>query len=140
MDREKVVIRYLDGKIVKGHVLSFSPSDKEIIIEDFSLEKRSINVEDLKAVFFVRTFEGDRNRVETKSFLGTIPKGKRVFVRFKDGEAMTGYVEGEIPWKKGFFLESSKGTGFFLTPVDSHSNNIKVFIVAKAVRDVTVMG
>lgn len=140
MDREKVVIRYLDGKIVKGHVLSFSPSNKEIIIEDLSSEKRSINIDDLKAVFFVRTFEGDRNRVETKSFLGTVPKGKRIFVRFKDGEAMTGYAEGEIPWQKGFFLESSKSAGFFLTPVDSHSNNIKVFIVAKSVRDVTVMG
>ncbi len=140
MDREKVVIRYLDGRIVKGHVLRFSPSDKEIIIEDLSSEKRSVNIEDLKAVFFVRTFEGDRNRVETKSFLGTVPRGKRVFVRFKDGEAMTGYAEGEIPWQKGFFLESSKSTGFFLTPVDSHSNNIKVFIIAKAVRDVTVMG
>ncbi|MFN3480011.1 MAG: DUF6982 domain-containing protein [Thermodesulfovibrionales bacterium] len=140
MDREKVVIRYLDGKIVKGHVLSFSPSDKEIIIEDLAFEKRSINIEDLKAVFFVKTFEGDRNRVETKSFLGTVPRGKRIFVRFKDGEAMTGYAEGEIPWQKGFFLESSKSTGFFLTPVDSQSNNIKVFIVAKAVRDVTVMG
>lgn len=140
MDREKVVIRYLDGRIVKGHVLGFSPSDKEIIIEDLSSEKRSVNIEDLKAVFFVRTFEGDRNRVETKSFLGTVPRGKRVFVRFKDGEAMTGYAEGEIPWQKGFFLESSKSTGFFLTPVDSHSNNIKVFIIAKAVRDVTVMG
>jgi small nuclear ribonucleoprotein (snRNP)-like protein len=140
MDREKVVIRYLDGRIIKGEILNFSPSDGKLIIEDLSSESRSIDVEELKAIFFVRSFEGDRNRVESKSFLGTIPSGKRVFVRFKDGEAMTGYVEGEIPWKKGFFLESSKGIGFFLIPVDSHSNNIKVFVVSSAVRDVTVMG
>lgn len=140
MDKEKVVIRYVDGRIVKGYLLKFSPSEREVIIEDLSSERVQINMSELKAIFFVRTFEGDRSHVETKSFLGSIPRGKRVFVRFKDGEAMTGYAEGEIPWLKGFFLESSKGAGFFLIPVDSQSNNIKVFVVADAVRDVSVMG
>ncbi len=140
MDREKVVVRYIDGRILKGYILSFSPSDKEVIIEDLSSERISIRMEELKAIFFVRTFEGDRNRVETKSFLGTIPAGRRIFVKFKDGETMTGYAEGDIPWQKGFFLESSKSSGFFMKPVDSHSNNIKVFVIASAVMDVTVMG
>lgn len=140
MEKEKVVIRYIDGRIVKGYILKFSPSEREILIEDIASESKLINMSELKAVFFVKTFEGDRGHVETKSFLGSIPRGKRVFVRFKDGEAMTGYTEGEIPWQKGFFLESSKSPGFFLIPVDSHSNNVKVFVIADAVRDVTVMG
>lgn len=140
MDKDKVVIRYIDGKVIKGYIERFSPSEGEIILEDLTYQKRSINIAELKAIFFVRTFEGDRDHIDTKSFLGTTPKGKRVFVRFKDGEAMTGYAEGDIPWKKGFFLESSKSLGFFFLPVDSQSNNIKVFVIASAVRDATVMG
>lgn len=140
MDKEKVVVRYLDGKITKGYIVKFSPSDREIIVENLSNQKESINMAELKAIFFVRTFEGDRGHVETKSFLGTISKGKRVFVKFKDGEAMTGFVEGDIPWQRGFFLESSKSPGFFLIPVDYHSNNIKVFVISDSIRDVTVMG
>lgn len=29
-------------------------------------------------------------------------------MKFKDGESLTGYIEGEVPWEKGFFLESGK--------------------------------
>lgn len=140
MDKEKVVVRFIDGKMVKGYIVKFSPSDREIIVENLSNQKESINMAELKAIFFVRTFEGDRDHIETKSFLGTVPRGKRIFVRFRDGEAMTGFVEGDIPWQRGFFLESSKSSGFFLIPVDYHSNNIKVFVISDAVRDVTVMG
>lgn len=140
MSKERVVARFLDGRLLKGYVIDFSPHDKRVMIEDLSSNRHSVDLEELKAIFFVRTFEGDRSHIETKSFMGTVPSGRRVFVRFKDGEAMTGYVEGEVPWQRGFFLESSKGPGFFLIPVDCHSNNIKVFVVASAVGDVTVMG
>jgi hypothetical protein len=49
---------------------------------------------------------------------------------------MIGYIEGKLPWEKGFFLEQKKG-GFFLVPVDNRSNNTKVFVVAGSVQDVT---
>lgn len=65
---------------------------------------------------------------------------KRVFVKFKDGESLTGYIEGEMPWQKGFFLESGRKKGFFLLPTDTESNNIKIFIIASFVRDVTLVG
>lgn len=113
MDKEKVVVRYLDGKITKGHIVKFSPSDREIIVKNLSNQKGSINMAKLKAISFVRTFEGERGYGETKSFLGTISKGKEVFVKFKDGEAMIGFVEGDTPWQRGFFLESIKNPGFF---------------------------
>ena len=88
----------------------------------------------------MRSFEGNKGHSEKKTFLWPSTTGKRVFVKFKDGEYMTGYTEGDVPWDKGFFLEPPKGKGFFLIPVDDASNNLKVFVVANSVWDVTLLG
>ena len=133
-------MRCLDGRVIRGHIDDFSASDERVAVEDESSARQEIGVEELKAIFFVRTFEGNRSYAEKKSFLEQVSLGKRVFVKFKDGECMTGYIEGGVPWKRGFFLEPKKGPGFFLLPVDNESNNIKVFVVASSVWDVTVMG
>jgi small nuclear ribonucleoprotein (snRNP)-like protein len=140
MDRQKVILRCLDGRVIRGYIDDFSASDERVAVEDESSARQEIGVEELKAIFFVRTFEGNRSYAEKKSFLEQVSLGKRVFVKFKDGECMTGYIEGGVPWKRGFFLEPKKGAGFFLLPVDNESNNIKVFVVASSVWDVTVMG
>lgn len=140
MDRQKVVLRFIDGRLVKGHLDDFSPRADRILIEEESGATQRFGVDELKAIFFVRTFEGDKARSEKKSFEKENPPGKRVFVKFKDGESMVGYVEGGVPWEKGFFLESAKGKGFFLIPVDDQSNNTKVFVIAQSVWEVTVMG
>lgn len=133
-------MRCLDGRLIRGYVTEFSSSDEVISIESESSGKQKIRVDELKAIFFVRTFEGNRGYAENKSFKDPASLGKRVFVKFKDGESMTGYIEGGVPWEKGFFLEPQKGPGFFLIPVDRESNNTKVFVVASSVWDVTVMG
>ncbi len=140
MKRQKVILRCLDGRLIKGHIDDFSASDEVVSIESESLENQKIRVGELKAIFFVRTFKGNRSYSERKSFKDLVSVGKRVFVKFKDGESMTGYIEGGVPWEKGFFLEPKKGPGFFLVPVDRESNNIKVYVVATSVRDVAQIG
>lgn len=140
MDRQKVVLRFVDGRIIKGHLDEFSPKADGVLVEVESGARQGFGVDELKAIFFVRTFEGNKARSEKKSFEKEVPPGKRVFVKFKDGESMVGYVEGEVPWEKGFFLEAAKGKGFFLIPVDDESNNAKVFVIAQSVWEVTVMG
>jgi hypothetical protein len=45
--------------------------------------------------------------------------GKRIRVRFKDGETMVGYTQGYTPNR----------TGFVFFPADPESNNEKAFIV-----------
>ncbi|HXX53693.1 MAG TPA: hypothetical protein VEI28_03890 [Thermodesulfovibrionales bacterium] len=140
MEEQKVVLRIADGRLVKGHLHDFSPSGEGVVMEDESGARQRFDMNELKAIFFVRTFEGDKSRHEKKSFEKENPPGKRVFVKFKDGESMVGYVEGEVPWQKGFFLEPAKGKGFFLLPTDDESNNTKVFVIAQSVWEVTVMG
>ncbi len=140
MDRQRVIARFVDGRLLRGYIKNFSPHDESIAVEGESSGDEKVALKELKAIFFVRSFEGDKSRNEKKAFVERTPPGKRVFVKFKDGEYMTGYVEGEFPWEKGFLLEPKKGKGFFLAPVDGDSNNIKVFVVASSVWEVTAMG
>lgn len=139
MEAQKVILRFLDARLVKGFLKDFSPDNGKVTVEDESSGLVSVALHDLKGIFFVKTFSGDRTYRERKSFIGTGQRGKKVFVKFRDGESMIGYVEGSLPWMTGFSLEP-KRSGFFLRPVDGGSNNIKVFVVATAVADVTVVG
>jgi hypothetical protein len=70
----------------------------------------------------------------------TTTKGQRFFVIFRDGEGMTGFLEGEVPWETGFFLSKrNRGlNGSYLLPADNDADNMKVFVVASSVEDVTV--
>jgi hypothetical protein len=66
-----------------------------------------------------------------------VPKGKRIMVRFKDGEILCGFIEGELPWKDGFLTSPDPSLkGFFMQPADPEGNNTKVFVVTTAVEDV----
>ncbi|MEW6054842.1 MAG: hypothetical protein AB1552_13850 [Nitrospirota bacterium] len=136
MERQKVIVRFADGRILRGYLEKFVATDETVSIDDDSSGRQSISLSDLKAIFYVKTFEGDKAYSDRKSFVHATARGKKVFVRFFDGESMMGHIEGDVPWEKGFFLEQKKG-GFFLIPVDNQSNNIKVFVVASAVQDVT---
>ena len=136
MKIQKVIIRFLDGRIVKGYIDELSPINSHISVLDERSNKQSIQLNQLKAVFYVKSFEGNKNYSEKKSFMETNRKGKKILVRFKDGESLTGHLEGDVPWRRGFFLESKKG-GFFLIPSDYKSNNRKVFVVSEAVTNVT---
>lgn len=139
---EKVVVRFNSGKVLKGYVRNFRTDLSVVILEEVgtNIEHR-IPINELKAIFFVKTFEGDSEHRERKTYGIRESIGRKVYIRFADGESLMGFIEGEIPWEKGFFLSkpSEKAKGFFLIPVDSESNNIKVFVVGSAIKDLTIM-
>ena len=84
-----------------------------------------MNIEDLKAVFFVRDFLGNSKHVERKKLaLGDRPPGRLMEVTCKDGEVMVGSTTGYDP----------KRPAFFLFPIDPSSNNVRIFMVTSAVR------
>ena len=139
---EKTVTRLNNGNLLKGYMKDFSPNRNELTIEETGVDRRHLlKIEDVKAVFFVKSFEGDHEHREKKSYGIAKIRGQRVFVKFRDGESMVGFLEGEVPWVRGFFLsrQGSDLKGFFLLPVDEDTNNIKVFVVASSVDDVTVV-
>jgi hypothetical protein len=136
MDKQKVVLRFLDGRIIKGYIGDFSPANNHISVVDGGLNEQDIQLNELKAIYYVKSFEGNKDYSDKKSFTKTSQKGKKILVRFKDGERLIGYLEGDVPWQRGFFLESKKG-GFFIIPSDDQTNNIKAFVVSTSVTNVT---
>ena len=130
----KIVARYADGKILKGYSRDFYPNKPHFHLfaagAGPSEEPTEVRIKDLKAVFFVRDFGGDPSYHERKQFAeGDRLPGRRVEVKFKDGEVLVGTTLGY----------DSRRPGFFFTPVDPKSNNLKVLAVAAAVTNVSFL-
>jgi hypothetical protein len=131
MEPAKVVVRYADGRIIKGYTQDFLPTNPSFRVRPFDSESSGDSVEilvvDLKAVFFVRDFLGDPNYQERKDFFeGAKVIGRVLEVTFKDGELIVGSSLSYDPERPGFFF----------SPADSAGNNLGVFVVSQAVRKV----
>lgn len=129
MKESKLVVRYLDGRVLKGHTLDFSSTKDSFHL--IPLEDPSTSVEvrlaQIKAVFFVKDFMGQREYDERREFDGSHPvMGRKIQVTFNDGEVLTGTSEVYMPNRKGFVL----------FPADRRSNSEKVFVVNSSVREV----
>lgn len=144
-DAEKVVVRFLNGKMLKGVVRNFSADATELHFDDADTgNEHRIPLAELKAVFFVKSLEGDHTHREKKAFgvrRDADHLGKKIYIKFKDGENLYGFVRGDIPWKQGYFVSEPHGSaqGFFITPTDSESNNIRIFIIGGSIRDITAI-
>jgi len=127
----KVVVRFTDGRIIKGTTADFLPA-KEIFHVNVSTEPvgakpLEVNKSELKALFFVKDFEGDSKHVEANEFdPGHPPAGRRIKVLFKDGEVLVGTTTGYQPGRPGFFL----------VPADDNSNVERCYIVTAATAEV----
>lgn len=142
VEQKKVVARFRDGRLAKGTVKDFRIDSNMVVLnEETTLQERRVAIEDLKAIFFVKTFTGYSKHVERKAFGLRKLKGKKALVMFDDKETLVGFIDGDVPWDKGFSLEKlGKGVkGFFLTPVDGDCNNQKVFVVGSSIKDITIM-
>jgi len=131
MDPAKVVVRYVDGKILKGFTQDFFPNKDHFHLHPFDKSAAQlpvkILVKDLKAVFFVKNFEGDAAYNERRNFSETDKiQGRRIEVVFLDGELLIGSTMGYDRSRQGFFI----------VPVDSSGNNERVYVVQAAVNRV----
>ena len=109
MESTKAVVRYADGRILKGYTQDFSPTNPSFHIHPFnpgtSMDAVDILSKDLKAVFFVRDFFGDPNyRDQRECFEGSKSPGKLMEVTFKDGEVIVGSSLSYDPERPGFFI------------------------------------
>jgi small nuclear ribonucleoprotein (snRNP)-like protein len=142
IERDKVVARFKDGRVLKGHVNDFDQNAVEVILTDPKNGKElQISMDELKALFFVHSLEGDQTYRERKVFGISKNIGHKIYIRFHDGESMLGFVKGDVPWEKGFYRSKpgDRSSGFFMAPVDGDSNNMKIFVVASAIRDISVI-
>lgn len=125
----KAVVAYLDGRRLKGYIFDFSAAKEHfrLLPQEEPLQHQGSDVafKDLKAVFFVKDFIGNKDYQESKN-LEPAKHGRRIEVTFKDGETVAGTTEGYNPQK----------IGFFVFPADPNSNNIRIFVVNKNVTQV----
>ena len=118
----KVVARFAAGQVLKGYA-DFDPDRPRfrlVSIDDPKGKGIEIRVKDLKALFFVRSFAGNPAYSESKDLYQSRPPGTRkVHVEFVDGEELVGHMTQD-PFGRA---------GFFFSPLDPQSNNVRVFAV-----------
>ncbi len=119
--RQNIVLRLRDGAMEKCSIYShFSAAYRKLKVLDTVGNLKTVDLQDVKAIFFVREHEGNPGYRPNPEFTENSPKaGKVVRVTFPDGEVLRGKV-----------LNLAEGSsGFFLFPPDPLDNNLKIFVV-----------
>jgi len=115
--------------MLKGTTRDFSPNKPDFHVypnEDLGAKAEKVSLARLKAVFFVKTLEGNKDHVEGSDAPGGQGQGRRIRVVFKDGEVLMGFTVGYAPDRPGFFF----------VPCDPESNNLRIFVIRAAVAKV----
>jgi hypothetical protein len=128
----RAVVAFLDGRRLKGYVFNFSAMKESFRLfpDEMAQQKSGIDVllADLKAVFFVKDFAGNSGYREAGP--SDPPKhGRKIEIVFQDGEKLVGVADAYNPQKLGFFA----------FPIDASSNNARIFVVNKNVRQVKML-
>ena len=131
-----VVARYRDGRVVKGVTHDFGTQKKAFHVVSVEEEKgkgggkvAEIFLSDLKAVFFVKSLKGTINHPPGKEFLEERrnPVGSvKVKITFVDGEILIGTTHGY----------SAERNGFFVVPLEDETNNLRIFVISSAIKQI----
>ena len=135
----RVVIRYAKGRLLQGYLCA--GEDATVWMGDSStlsvetVEGRHVDVQpsEIKAIFFVRSFEGSPDYSEFKVFAAR-PNGKGVWVRlhFLDGEILEGVAPN--------CLSTYSLPILYITPPDPASNNEAVLVSKRFLKEMQVLG
>lgn len=122
-----VVARLLDGGKVKGRSTDFHPEQDHFTIApaDTSLPVR-IPVAELKALFFVRSLDGNPERQDHREFRLKHGVRSKLWLEFQDGERMAAWPVSPTMGKQGFYV----------LPTDSDSNVEKAWVYRPALKKV----
>lgn len=129
-EKIKVVAHYLDGRLLKGTTRDFTALRPVFHLQPMGGgEAASVRCDQLKAIFFVRDYDGFPGRRDIRGFLEAPSEnahGRKIAVRFKDGELFCGYS----------LAYSSDRVGFFVFPSDEAGNNLRVYVLTGGTKEV----
>ena len=143
---DKVVVQ-TGGRVFKGYIESQQWEEIEgLLVQGLRrlpdvLRLRSVEddtfceipLNGLKAVFFVKSFEGQGTRNDLKFFSNApMVHGIWVQLQFKDGEIMEGIVLNG--------MHHLVEPGFFLHPTDPDGNNKLIYVLKSSLTDFRVLG
>jgi hypothetical protein len=131
--RKRVVVRKLDKSMVKGYLDPRGYLAEEVEVLDREGRLVRVPMIGVKAVFFVREFDGNPDRAERKIFRSR-PRLAGLWVRmtFKDTEVLEALLPNNL-------LEVDP-LGYLVTPPDVYSNNVRVFVPRSALTEMEVIG
>ncbi len=132
MNQNKVVVRYLDGRILKGSTSDFMPNKDSFHLASPESKPgewvHAVSVNECKAVFFVKDFAGKPDYQDKKEFQADkTAGGRKIKVVFKDKEVLVGTTQGYQPGRPGFFL----------FPADPESNIERCFVISAAAQEIS---
>lgn len=130
----RVVARFADGRMIKGSTSDFAATKAafHMVVADSLPGSKPllVQIQDLKAVFFVKDFVGRPQHKARQEFDPTRPVvGRKIKVIFKDGEVLVGTTQGY----------QSGRPGFFMAPADQESNIERCFVVVSATVEITFL-
>ena len=143
----KVVAHRVDGSLIKGFTDGIPQFYRDSLIKQApaappeklrlrlaeSNKDTDIRIDDLKALFFVKSFAGTDGYSEIKFFKAhPLMEGLWVRLKFADQESTEGVIYNSM-----HFLTSP---GFFLKPPDPQSNNEMVYVLKKSLTDFRILG
>jgi len=146
-EKRKVVVNLQDGTVVKGYLETTVPTDLASLLQvplrrfpaHFKLigangcGDHNVDVRNAKAVFFVKSFEGDKEKNPVRFYSnGPAVHGIWVEVRFRDGEVVEGVIHNSIH----HLVEE----GFLMSPSDPESNNELIYVLKSAIQNYRVLG
>ena len=86
METGKVIVRLKDGTVIKGKTNDFFPNKPRFHLSTEDGDMDEYDVEELKAVFFVKDYEGDPSH--QYDYSDTVPGGgRKIRVVFADCRA-----------------------------------------------------
>lgn len=121
--RQRLVVRFLDGKVAYGvsyHLNIQEPSfhlDCTDVGGASKEERLTVRFHDVKAIFFVRSFDGKFDKQIPKPEIEA--NGPEIVVEFSDGEMVRGQATGSI---------DTSAERFFLVPNDEDGNNYNILV------------
>ena len=129
---KKVVVHMKDGTIQKGVTHDFDTNGQafHMLPGEGGGVPVKVNFEDMKALFYVKDYMGNRDFVARQEFDEAHRSARRAVVTFRDSEEVWGLLGEE---------HSDEGLGFFFYPSDKNDNNIRIFVIRSAIKELRLV-
>jgi hypothetical protein len=127
----KIVVHMKDGTVHKGitHDFDAAADHFHMLPAEGGGVPRRVSVDDMKALFYVKDYVGNRDFIARRQFDEAHRAGHKAILTFADGETVWGFV-GE---------PAEGGPGFHFFPLDEQDNNIRIFVVRSSIKEMKLV-
>ncbi len=128
-ERQRLVVHTRKGEVAYGVCFAMNLNHDSFKLDLMQRDgepvgkTQAFNFRDIKAVFYVKSFDGEFDK--TKTYAEQKPEGGGIVVVFEDGEVIKGHTY------QAYHDEASR---FHLIPEDAEGNNLSVLIERAAVK------